>query len=149
MFVPFVQGDLSYSKKYQGIIDAISVHPCATLVTNEKVERSFGLMKIKDDIAVMVEGSVADAWKYVKNDLLSVSVYALIGNTFNRIGKPILSVNELLEITKDDEKVWKIYEEGFTMCRFMHREYVNIHVKLGEPQNEGVLQHEELTVTVR
>ena len=116
----------NYSKKYQGIIDAVSPHPCAFLVTNDPITRSFGLMRVKDEIVCMVEGGVADSWKYVKNDLLSVSVYSLIGNTFARIGKPILSVSELIEATKYDEKVWKIYEEGYTMCRFMHLEHVNV-----------------------
>ena len=116
----------NYSKKYQGIIDAVSPHPCAFLVTNDSITRSFGLMRVKDEIVCMVEGGVADSWKYVKNDLLSVSVYSLIGNTFARIGKPILSVSELIEATKYDEKVWKIYEEGYTMCRFMHLEHVNV-----------------------
>ena len=117
-----VEEDTSYTA------NNIAVHNCAFLVTNDPITRSFGLMRVKDEIVCMVEGSVADSWKYVKNDLLSVSVYSLIGNTFARIGKPILSVSELIEATKYDEKVWKIYEEGYTMCRFMHREYVNIHV---------------------
>ena len=47
--------------------------------------------------------------------LLNVSVWGLIGKTFERIGQPILTVDELLDKTRYDEKVWEIYNQGFTM----------------------------------
>lgn len=103
------------SKIYQGIIDSCSPHACGHILSNMSLSEEFGVMKIKDDIVCLVEGSVADKWGYVKNDILSVSVWGLISKVFDRIQQPILSVRDLLEKTKFDTKVWDIYAKGCTM----------------------------------
>lgn len=48
-------------------------------------------------------------------DFLRVDVVKIIAETFNKIGLPVMPVDELLEKTKDDKKVWSLYWTGCTM----------------------------------
>lgn len=104
------------SKKYFGIIDSISVHPCAFLLLDTPISSNIGLIKVGDEFCANIEGSYADKYMFVKNDLLAVTVVDIISKTFEKIKSPIITTSELIAKTKGDSKVWDIYKNGYTMC---------------------------------
>lgn len=106
----------SKSKKYNGIIDSVSVHPCAFLLLNDDITEEIGVFKSGNDVVVNLEGKYADKYMYMKNDLLAVVVVEIIHETFKRIGEKPLSSSELMEKIKNNSRVWDIYKNGYTMC---------------------------------
>jgi DNA polymerase III alpha subunit len=53
-------------------------------------------------------------WKHKVLKFLRVDVVKIIAETFNRIGQPIMSVDELLNDVKNNQNVWGLYANGFT-----------------------------------
>ena len=109
------------SKQFQGIIVSVSPHPCAHLVYHKDLREEIGVIRLKDkagsdkpQYCVYIDGKTADEFGYVKSDLLRVFVVELINDTFKAIGQPVPSVDELLKLVKDNDEVWKIYEDGYT-----------------------------------
>jgi DNA polymerase III alpha subunit len=112
---------LNNSKKYTNIIANKSIHPCGYLIYAGDIKSELGLIRIKNDtsdknvIATVIDGNVAEKYKFLKNDLLKVDVVLIIYSIYKKIGIQPHSVNELLKITKDNQKVWDIYANGITM----------------------------------
>ena len=102
------------SQKYIGTIISASVHPCSHLVGNYNIKEELGVIKIGDAICVPMTSGEADEWKYLKEDFLIVSVWDIIAKTFNLIGKPIITLHNLLKEIKDDKRIWDLFEEGYT-----------------------------------
>ena len=103
------------SKKYKGIVLSVGPHPCAHLLLDKDIRREIGIIRIKGDkIAAYIDGATADAYGYLKLDLLTVTVVEIISETFKKIGIPIMDVDELLEKTNKDKDVWNLYAKGFT-----------------------------------
>lgn len=119
-------GYLDESKKYQGIINAKSQAPCGYLIYSGDIKREIGLIRCvsgngdgEDDkksvITTVIDGMVAEDYKFVKNDLLKVDIWLTINKIFDRIGIQTYSVPQITDIVKDDDKTWKIYENGYTL----------------------------------
>lgn len=108
------------SEKYQNIVSDKKPHPCASLIFDGDIRKEIGIMRIKnpkkDVFVAVIEGSTADEFKYLKNDLLKVDVVNIIYDTFKNIDIKPYSVNKLIQITLNDENTWKMYEEGKTVC---------------------------------
>lgn len=102
------------SQKYIGTIISASVHPCSHLVGNYNIKEELGVIKIGDAMCVPMTSGEADDWKYLKEDFLIVSVWDIIAKTFNLIGKPIISLHDLLKEIKDDKRIWDLFEQGYT-----------------------------------
>ena len=100
------------AKKYIGAIVSASVHPCAHLLMNADIREELGVVRVGNALCVMITSGEADEYKYLKNDYLIVSVWKLIAETFEMIGKPIMTIKELLDNV--DNKVWKLYKKGLT-----------------------------------
>ena len=100
------------AKKYIGAIVSASVHPCAHLLMNADIREELGIVRVGNALCVMITSSEADEYKYLKNDYLIVSCWKLIAETFDMIGKPIMSIKELLD--NIDDKVWDLYKNGLT-----------------------------------
>ena len=106
---------LDESKKYQGIINSKSQAPSAYLIYAGDIKREIGLIKCKTEsthrevITTVIDGMVAENYKFVKNDLLKVTVWLTINKIFDLIGKPVFSVREMTEIVKNDKLTWDIY----------------------------------------
>ena len=85
------------------------------------IRREIGLIKCKSEttkkeyITTVVDGAIAENYKFLKNDLLKVDVVLLIDAVYKRIGLKPHTVNELLQIIKEDSKVWDIYAKGLTI----------------------------------
>ena len=102
------------SKKFIGVIDSVSPHPCANLLLTEPISEEIGIIKVGDVFCALIDSDTSDAWKYLKNDYLTVTVWRIISDTFKLIGKPIIDVRTLIKETKDDERIWSLYEKGLT-----------------------------------
>lgn len=112
---------LDESKKYQGIINAKSQAPCGYLIYDGDIKREIGLILCKSEstgkevLTTVIDGAVAENYKFVKNDLLKVDVWLTINKVFEKIGIKTYTVPEITKIVDGDEKTWKIYEDGYTL----------------------------------
>lgn len=112
---------LTQSKKYWGIISDKKKAPCAYLIYQGDIRSEIGLIKCKSEstkkeyITTVIDGAVAEKYKFLKNDLLKVDVVLLINKLYERIGIKHHTVNELTELISNDEKVWNIYSNGLTI----------------------------------
>ena len=108
-------GDLiKEANNYVGTIVSASVHPCAFVVSNKDLIDEYGVVKIGDNICVMITSGEADEYRVLKDDFLIVKVWKLISETFELIGKPILGLKDLLDSIKDDQRVWDLFKNGIT-----------------------------------
>lgn len=103
------------SKKYLGVISDWKIAPSAILVYSGDIEEEIGLIKCKENVCCIVDKTWGENYKFLKSDILKVSVIDLIYKTFDRIGVPILSTNELIKECEGNEKVWDIYRDGITL----------------------------------
>jgi DNA polymerase III alpha subunit len=110
------------SKKYQGIISDKKAHPCGYLLYSGDIKSEIGLIKCKSEstgketITTVIDGAIAEKYKFLKNDLLKVDV--VLGNQkiYDRIGIKPLTIDQLLDKTYGNKKVWDIYAKGLTAC---------------------------------
>lgn len=109
------------SEIYMGIISDKKKAPCAYLIYQGNIREEIGLIKCKSEttnkeyITTVIDGAVAEKYKFLKNDLLKVDVVLLIDAIFKRANAKHLTVNELMEVVKDNKKVWDIYSKGYTV----------------------------------
>ena len=122
-YIPSEYHDLlKMSEKYMGMIDSISPHPCAYLLCQNDIRREIGIYRINSKTgkkkivyAAFIDGATADAYGYLKNDLLTVDVVHVNGEAYKRIGIPQPTVPELLDMTRNDKETWSMYAKGFTL----------------------------------
>ena len=100
------------SKKFIGVIDSVSPSPCSFLLLDKPISEEIGLVKVGNEICCSIDGYTADVWKYLKNDYLTVTVWAIISDTYKLINKPIPDIKTLTESL--DDKVWDLYKLGLT-----------------------------------
>ena len=109
------------SKKYQGIIDSKSKAPCGYLLYQGDIRREIGLIKCKSEstkkeyITTVIDGYVAEEYKFVKNDLLKVDVANTIKEIYDSIGREQDDIRQLTELIYKDDKTWDIYAKGYTL----------------------------------
>lgn len=117
-YMPYVRE----SEKYQGIIADKKAHPCGYLLYSGDIKSELGLIKCKSEstgkevITTVIDGAITEKYKFLKNDLLKVDVVKTSKMIYDRIGIKPLDINELLEKTRNDKKVWDIYKKGITVC---------------------------------
>lgn len=100
------------AEKYVDVVVSASVHPCAHAMDNKDLRYEYGIVKIGNALCVMITSGEADYWKILKDDFLIVSIWGIIADTFKLIGKPIITVNQLLNDL--DDRVWDLYANGIT-----------------------------------
>lgn len=118
---------LDESKKYQGIINAKSQAPCGYLIYGGDIKREIGLIRCvsgneegnetnkKSVITTVIDGMVAENYKFVKNDLLKVDIWLTINKIFHKVGIPAYSVPKITNLVETDQKTWDIYRNGYTL----------------------------------
>ena len=122
-YVPMEYHDLvRMSERYMGIIDSVSPHPCAHLLCCEDIRREIGIIRINSKgskkrtvYAAFIDGATAEAFGYLKNDILHVDVVKVNREAFERAGVRPPSVGELLELTRNDKETWRMYSDGLTL----------------------------------
>lgn len=109
------------SEQYWGVISDKKKAPSAYLLYDGNIRREIGLMKCKSEstkkeyITCCMDGAVAENYKFLKNDLLKVDVVLLIAKVFERIGIEPFDVTTLIDYLKNDDEVWDIYANGYTI----------------------------------
>lgn len=112
---------LEQSKKYWGIIMDKKKAPCSFLLYQGNIREEIGLIKCKSEstgkefLTAVVDGAIAENYKFLKNDILCVSIVLLVDKIYRRIGIPHKTVEELKEFVKNDPKTWDIYKNGYTL----------------------------------
>ncbi|MDD3142196.1 MAG: PHP domain-containing protein, partial [Lachnospiraceae bacterium] len=112
---------LDKSKPYLGIVVDKKKAPCSYLLYAGDIRREIGLIKCKSEsthkeyITTVIDGAVAENYKFLKNDLLKVDVVLLIDKICKRIGIKQPTVPELTKIIDGNKRVWDIYANGYTM----------------------------------
>lgn len=111
---------IEQSEEYWGIIDNKKKAPCAYLIWDGDIKSEIGLIKCKSEttkreyITTVIDGAIAERYKFLKNDLLKVNTVLLTSKVFERIGMKHMTVPELSQAVDGDEKTWKIYSSGAT-----------------------------------
>jgi DNA polymerase III alpha subunit len=111
----------SKSKEYQGVVDSGKPSPCSYLLYEGNIRKEIGLIKIKSQqtkkefICCLMDKLTAEDYKFLKNDLLKVKVVDVIRKVYDRIGIPIHDVDELLNLCENNQKVWDVYKNGWTL----------------------------------
>lgn len=109
------------SVKYQGIINNKTKHACGYLLYQGDIRREIGLIKCKSEstkkeyITTVIDGYVAETYKFVKNDLLKVDVANTVQKIYDSIGIKKHNIEELTKIVENDKKTWDIYANGYTL----------------------------------
>lgn len=112
---------INKSKKYWGIIMNKKKAPCAYILYQGNIREEIGLIKCKSEstgkefITAVVDGAIAENYKFLKNDILTVSIVLLVDKIYNRIGIKHDTVEQLKELVKNDKKTWDIYAKGYTL----------------------------------
>lgn len=112
---------IEQSKKYWGIIMDKKKAPCAFLLYRGNIREEIGLIKCKSEstgkefLTAVVDGAIAENYKFLKNDILCVSIVLLVDKIYRRIGIPHKTVEELKDFVKNDPKTWDVYKNGYTL----------------------------------
>lgn len=138
-YVPLIND----SKQYQNIITSVSPHPCAHLVYHKDLREEIGVIRLKaktgnkePQMCLLIDGTTADNYGYVKSDLLRVDVVKIINDTFASVNQPVLTADELVEAVKNDKRIWKLYADGWTLgLNQCEKPKTTERVKRFKPQN--------------
>lgn len=112
---------IEQSQKYWGVISDKKQAPSAYLLYQGDIRKEIGLIKCKSEstgkevITCVVDGAIAENYKFLKNDILKVDVVLLIDLVFKRIGIDHFDVNTLIKNVTNDQSVWDIYANGYTI----------------------------------
>lgn len=101
------------SKRFVGVIESISESPCSMLLYNKPVRKELGLVRTsKDKFCCLLDGYNCDKYKYLKNDYLTVTVWAIIRDVCKLAGIPIPTIREIDDLF--DDETFNIYKNGLT-----------------------------------
>lgn len=112
---------INESEPYRGIVVSKSQAPCGYLLYDGDIESEIGVIRViprtkKEPVyCTVIDGATADAFGYVKNDVLIVSVIAINAAASSKAGIPYLTAEEVIERTKNDPATWNIFARGLTM----------------------------------
>lgn len=100
------------SKHFRGVVESVAPSPCSTLLLDKPISEEVGLIRVGDMICCNLDGYYCDKYKYLKNDILTVSVWKIIKETCELIGRDIPTIRELTSILND--KSYDMYKYGLT-----------------------------------
>lgn len=101
------------SKPFIGVVEGISESPCSICLGTTNLIREVGLIKTPNNkICCMLDGYNCDKYKYLKNDYLTTTVWAIIRDVCSLVNIPIPTIRELDKLL--DEKTFDIYAKGLT-----------------------------------
>lgn len=109
-------------QQYMGIVDNIKAHPCGYLAYDGDIIEDVGVIMVKSEstkrecFVALQESSTIDCFGYLKQDYLIVDSIGLTYDIYKEVEIEPLSVNQLLKEIENNQKVWDIYANGYTMC---------------------------------
>jgi len=137
---------ITQSQSYWGIISDKKKAPCSYLLYAGDIREEIGLIKCKSEstkkeyITTVIDGAVAENYKFLKNDILKVDTVLLTDLVYKRIGMKPHTVNELTEAVASDQKVWDVYARGLTIgVNQCEKDSTIQKVKHYQPQNVSEL----------
>lgn len=96
------------SKRFVGVVESVAESPCSLLLYDKPVRRELGLVRTsKGKLCCLLDGYNCDKYKYLKNDYLTVTVWAIIRDVCKFANIPIPTIDELNELL--DDKTFDIY----------------------------------------
>ena len=102
-----VKDDESYT------VNNIAVHNCSMVLYDKDVRSEIGMIKTPNGkICCLLDGYNCDKYKYLKNDYLTVTVWAIVRDVCKLAGIEIPSINELNNLL--DKQTFDIYKNGLT-----------------------------------
>lgn len=102
------------SLKYQGTVSDAKVAPCGYLIYNGNIPEDIGLIKLKDSLCTVMDGTWAEHYNFLKNDLLKVSVVELIYRIYNKLNIKPHTLQEIITLSEGNSKVWDVYKNAWT-----------------------------------
>lgn len=103
---------INESKRFIGVVVSVSIHPCAYILSVGDTREEIGIIDTKEGSIAVIDSKYSDKYNYLKNDILTVTVWNIISEVYKSIGQPIDDIRSLVEKTKGDRKVWELYEKG-------------------------------------
>lgn len=109
---------ISESKHFVDVIESVSQSPCSMLLYDKPVSREIGLIRTVDrktkevKMCCLLDGNNCDKYKYLKNDYLTVTVWAIIRDVCKLANIPIPTIREMDNLL--DDKAFDIYKNGLT-----------------------------------
>lgn len=101
------------SKRFIGVVESISESPCSMLLYDKPVRKELGLVRTsKGKLCCLLDGYNCDKYKYLKNDYLTVTVWAIIRDVCALANIPIPTIREMDNLL--DDKTFDIYAKGLT-----------------------------------
>ena len=100
------------SKKLVGVVRSISESPCSMLLYYKPIRKELGLVRTKDKMCCLLDGYYCDKYKYLKNDYLTVTVWAIIRDVCRLANIPIPTIKEFNQLL--DDRTFDIYAKGLT-----------------------------------
>lgn len=101
------------SQQFIGVVTSFSPHSCSSLLLSDPISRKIGVIKTKEGVDVALIGSYdSDVYKYLKNDLLVVTVWDIIAKVCKELNIEIPDVRKLTKLVENNEKVWDLYKDG-------------------------------------
>ena len=100
------------SSRFVGVVESIAPSPCSMLVYDKDVSEEVGLIRTEDGMCCLLDGYNCDKFKYLKNDLLTVTVWSTIRSVYELLDKDVPSIREFNELL--DCKTFDIYKNGLT-----------------------------------
>ena len=102
-----VKDDESYT------VNNIAVHNCSMVLYDRDVRSEIGMIKTPNGkICCLLDGYNCDKYKYLKNDYLTVTVWAIIRDVCKLAEISIPTINELDNLL--DDKTFDVYRKGLT-----------------------------------
>lgn len=101
------------SKRFIGVVEGVSESPCSMVLYDKDVRSEIGMIKTPNGkICCLLDGYNCDKYKYLKNDYLTVTVWAIIRDVCKLANIPIPTINELDKLL--DDKTFEVYQKGLT-----------------------------------
>lgn len=100
------------SKKFVGVIRSVSESPCSMVIYDKPIRKEIGLIRTKEKVCCLLDGGNCDKYKYLKNDYLTVTVWAIIRDVCKLANMPIPTIKEIDKLL--DDKTFDIYKKGLT-----------------------------------
>lgn len=100
------------SSRFVGVVESIAPSPCSMLVYDKDVSEEVGLVKTEDGMCCLLDGYNCDKFKYLKNDLLTVTVWSTIRSVYELLDEDVPSIREFNKLL--DYKTFDIYKNGLT-----------------------------------
>lgn len=101
------------SKRFIGVVESVSESPCSMLLYDKPVRKELGLVRTsKGKMCCLLDGYNCDKYKYLKNDYLTVTIWAIIRDVCESAGISIPTIREIDGLL--DDKTFDIYRQGLT-----------------------------------